>query len=92
MTTSNQSKRSLPARIISLEGAMGAFGLYSLGTGLYYGEILWTFWGVMILTGLTLLVLVRRRDWKKHWEAMDAEVAARSRPKADAARDSQPKE
>ena len=31
------------------------------------------------LAGLALLVLVRRRDWKKHWEEMEAEQLRRSR-------------
>jgi uncharacterized membrane protein YagU involved in acid resistance len=77
--TTRHDKRPLLARIFSLEGAMTAFAVYSLGTGLYYGEIIWIFWGAMIIAGLGLLMLVRRRDWKKHWEEMEAEQLRRAR-------------
>ena len=74
-------KKSLLARLISLEGAMAAFGLYSLASGLMVmeGEEAATqiFWGIMILSGLCVLLAVRRRDWKKHWAEMEAETAAR---------------
>ena len=80
MNTPTPHKRPLLARIISLEGAMAAFGLYSLVTGLMEGQELQIFWGVMILAGLCILIAVRRRDWKKHWEEMDAVMSERSRP------------
>ena len=83
MTTPDKPKRPLLARIISLEGAMAAFGLYSLVTGLRDGEEIQIFWGVMILVGLCILIVVRRRDWKKHWEEMEAIAAARSRAKSE---------
>ncbi len=89
--TTDQNNRPLLARILSLEGAMAAFGIYSLGTGVYYGESLWIFWGVMILAGLGLLVLVRRRDWKKHWEEIDA-AAERSRRSSKASPDTSTEE
>ena len=79
MSTPEQTRRPLLARIISLEGAMAAFGLYSLATGLMDGQELQIFWGVMILAGLCILTAVRRRDWKKHWEEMEA-AAVRTRP------------
>jgi hypothetical protein len=82
MTTPEQRKRPLLARIISLEGAMAAFALYSLVTGLRDGEEIQIFWGVMILVGLGILIAVRRRDWKKHWEEMEAIAAARTRAKS----------
>ena len=72
MTDTQQRRRTPLARIFSLEGAMAAFGLYSLVTGLWYGEVVSIFWGVAILAGLGLLILVRRRDWQKHWEEMAA--------------------
>lgn len=78
MTTNERNGRSLLARIFSLEGALAAFGLYSLASGVHNDELLWIFWGVMILVGLGVLVLVRRRDWKKHWEELEAEAAARA--------------
>jgi hypothetical protein len=82
MTTAEKPKRSLLSRIISVEGAMAAFGLYSLLSGLLATDeeaALRIFWGVMILGGLCLLIVVRRRDWQKHWAEMEAETAARTK-------------
>ena len=59
-------------RIFSLEGALAAFGLFSLGSGLWQGELMPAFWGVTVLTGLVILVAVRRRDWQKHWQDVEA--------------------
>jgi len=63
--------RPLLGRIISLEGAMAAFGLYSLGSGLWQGEPMPVFWGVSILLGLAVLAAVRRRDWQNHWQRLE---------------------
>lgn len=71
MTETTPGKRPFPFRIFSLEGLFGAFALFSLSAGLWRGEIMPIFWGVTILTGLTILLTVRRRDWKKHWAEMD---------------------
>jgi hypothetical protein len=79
MTNHRKPPKPLLARILSLEGAMAAFGLYSLGSGLLQEELMSVFWGVMILVGLGILIAVRRRDWKQHWEAMEQQHAA-SRP------------
>ena len=78
MNTPRQTKRPLLARIISLEGAMAAFGLYSLVTGFTQGRELQVFWGVMILVGLSVLMVVRRRNWQKHWEEMESVWSKRS--------------
>ena len=81
-SVSEKPKKSLLARMISMEGAMAAFGLYSLVSGLVITTdkeeaTTQIFWGILILCGLGLLVAVRRRDWKKHWEEMEAISAAR---------------
>lgn len=68
MNTSTKPERPLLARILSMEGALAAFGLYSLISGLWQGDLIPVFWGVTILIGLVVLMLVRRRDWKRHWE------------------------
>lgn len=70
MNSPGKSDRPLLARIISLEGAMATFGLYSLGSGLWQGELIPIFWGVIILAGLIVLAVVRRRDWQQHWECV----------------------
>lgn len=79
MTDRQKPSKPLLARILSLEGALVAFGLYSLSSGLLQGELMSVFWGVMILVGLGVLVAVRRRDWKQHWDALEQQHAA-SRP------------
>lgn len=58
-------------RLFSLEGALAAFGLFSLGSGLWQGALMPAFWGVTILAGLVILVAVRRRDWQKHWQDVE---------------------
>lgn len=68
MNTAKKPERPLLARVISMEGALAAFGLYSLGSGLWQGEVIPIFWGMTILVGLVVLMLVRRRDWQRHWE------------------------
>lgn len=68
MNMTGKPERPLLARIISMEGAMAAFGLYSLGSGLWRGDLIPVFWGVTILAGLVVLTVVRRRDWQRHWE------------------------
>lgn len=79
MNDNMKQPKPLLARILSLEGAMAAFGLYSLTSGLLQGELMSVFWGVMILVGLGVLMAVRRRDWKQHWEALEQQHSA-SRP------------
>ncbi len=71
MSNFHRQNTSRLARIVSLEGGLAAFGLYALGSGVYRGEWTSIFWGVAILIGLGILVLVRRRDWKAHWETVE---------------------
>jgi len=80
MHAAHKPKRTLLGRILSLEGAMAAFGLYSLGSGLWQGEPMPIFWGAAILVGLAVLAAVRRRDWQKHWELREEQ---RSTPPQD---------
>lgn len=76
MSTAKKPERPLLARIISMEGAIAAFGLYSLGSGLWQGEVIPIFWGLTILVGLVVLTLVRRRDWQRHWELVARQNAS----------------
>jgi hypothetical protein len=71
MSDSQRQPKSLFTRIFSLEGVLAGFGMFSLGSGLLRGEMMPLFWGVMILAGLGILLAVRRRDWKAHWEALE---------------------
>ncbi len=52
MSTAGTTQRHCWPAIFSLEGAMAAFGLYSLGSGLWHGDLMPVFWGVTILVGL----------------------------------------
>lgn len=74
MTEPNTPRRSF--RLFSLEGLLAAFGLYSLGSGIYDGELMPAFWGVTILTGLLALTAVRRKNWQAHWEELERRNAA----------------
>ena len=76
MTESPPQRRPLRLRIFSLEGALAAFGVFSLGSGLWQGELIPIFWGVTILTGLLVLLAMRRRDWKHHWETLESQRSA----------------
>jgi hypothetical protein len=76
MNVTTRPQRPLLSRLISLEGALAAFGLYSFGSGLWFGELIPIFWGVMILIGLGVLTAVRRRDWQKHWELVARQHSA----------------
>ncbi|MHB8707786.1 MAG: hypothetical protein ACYC9I_02840 [Desulfuromonadales bacterium] len=78
MNTAKKPERPRLARIISMEGAIAAFGLYSLGSGLWQGEVIPIFWGLTILVGLVVLTLVRRRDWQRHWELVARQHASTS--------------
>ena len=71
MTESQPSHQPRRWRVFSLEGALAAFGLFSLGSGLWQGELMPAFWGMTVLTGLVILVAVRRRDWQKHWQDVE---------------------
>jgi len=71
MTEPQPQRRPRRWRILSLEGALAAFGLFALGSGLWQGELMPAFWGVTVLTGLVILVAVRRRDWQKHWQDVE---------------------
>jgi hypothetical protein len=62
---------SLIGRLISIEALLLLMGLFSLGSGIYTGEMTQLFWGVMIGGGAVILYFVRKKDWKKHWEEQE---------------------
>ena len=78
MSSSKPQGKSLAARIFSLEGLLAAFGLFSLGSGVWHGELVPVFWGATILIGLLALVAVRRRDWQKHWQELDSQRSGKN--------------
>jgi hypothetical protein len=68
---------SLIGRILSMEALIFVMGCLSLIYGITEDKSINIFWGVLILCGFFALRKVRRKDWKKHWEEMEAEQKAR---------------
>ena len=62
---------SVLGRLFCLEALLLLMGLFSLGSGIYTGELTQLFWGVMISGGAVVLYFVRKKDWKKHWEEQE---------------------
>ena len=58
---------SVIGRLFSLEVLIFLMGLFSLGSGIYTGDPMQLFWGVLIIVGAVALHFVRKKDWKKHW-------------------------
>ena len=76
----NQDKQrqeiSLIGRILSIEMMLLVMGIASLIYGIVNGQTMNIFWGVVIIPGVFILLKVRKTDWKKHWEDMEAEHKA----------------
>jgi len=68
---------SLIGRILSMEAFLLLMGISSLIYGIVNDAMMNIFWGVVIVPGVFLLMKVRKKDWKKHWEDMEAEQRAR---------------
>ncbi len=68
---------SLIGRLLSMEALILLMGFLSLVYGISNGKEINIFWGVIIIVGSVVLYKVRRKDWKKHWEEMEAEQKAR---------------
>jgi hypothetical protein len=49
----------------------------SLIYGIGKGEPMNIFWAIIIIPGVFVLVKVRKKDWKKHWEGMEEEQRIR---------------
>jgi hypothetical protein len=69
---------SLIGRILSMEALLLLMGILSLVYGIVNGEWVNIFFGLMIIPGVFILVKVRKKDWKKHWEDMEAEQKAQA--------------
>lgn len=67
---------SLIGRIFSIEALIFLMGCLSLYFGISQKKPLSIFWGVLILCGFLVLRLVRKKDWKKHWEDLEADKKA----------------
>jgi uncharacterized membrane protein HdeD (DUF308 family) len=75
MNAEKKPNRTLPDRLLSMEGLLGLLGLFCLVSGLISGEVMPIFWGVLALGGLFVLHLVRKKDWQAHWQEMERERA-----------------
>ena len=83
---------SLIGRILSIEMLLLVMGVASLVYGIVNGQTMNIFWGVVIIPGVFILLKVRKKDWKKHWEEMEAEQRNRdSRNKPSSPPDAPPK-
>ncbi len=68
---------SLIGRILSIEMLLLVMGVASLIYGIANGAVMNIFWGVVIVPGVFILIKVRKKDWTKHWQEMEAEHKAR---------------
>lgn len=67
---------SLIGRIFSIEALLLLMGVASLFFGIVRGVTMNIFWGLIIIPGVFLLMKIRKKDWKKHWEELEAEQQA----------------
>jgi hypothetical protein len=83
---------SLIGRILSMEAFLLLMGVASLVYGFVNDVSMNIFWGCVIIPGVFVLHQVRKKDWAKHWQDMEAEhkageeLAALRRSAADEAR------
>lgn len=68
---------SLIGRILSIEMLLLVMGVASLIYGIVNGQTMNIFWAVVIIPGVFILMKVRKKDWTKHWQEMEAEHKAR---------------
>ena len=67
---------SLIGRILSMEALLMLMGIASLVYGIVYDMTMNIFWGVVIIPGVFVLHKIRKKDWTKHWQEMEAEHKA----------------
>ena len=72
-----RQEASLIGRILSIEMLLLVMGVASLIYGIVNGATMNIFWGVVIIPGVFILLKVRKKDWTKHWEDMEAEQRVR---------------
>jgi hypothetical protein len=68
---------SLIGRILSIEMLLLVMGVASLIYGIVNSQTMNIFWGIVIIPGVFILMKVRKKDWTKHWQEMEAEHKAR---------------
>jgi hypothetical protein len=68
---------SLIGRILSIEMLLLVMGVASLIYGIVNDQVMNIFWGIVIVPGVFILIKVRKKDWTRHWQEMEAEHKAR---------------
>jgi len=66
-------KASLIGRILSMEVFLLLMGIALLVYGISNEATMIIFWACVIIPGVFVLHMVRKRDWTKHWQEMEAE-------------------
>ena len=69
-------KASLIGRILSMEAFLLLMGIALLVYGISNEATMIIFWACVIIPGVFVLYMVRKRDWTKHWQEMEAEHKA----------------
>lgn len=64
---------SLIGRILSMEALLLLMGIATLTYGIANDMTMSIFWGCVIIPGVFILHKVRKKDWAKHWQEMEAE-------------------
>ena len=72
-TQNEIQKASLIGRILSIEAFLLLMGIATLTYGIANDMVMSIFWGCVIIPGVFILHQVRKRDWTKHWQEMEAE-------------------
>jgi len=69
-------KASLIGRILSMEAFLLLMGIALLVYGISNEATMIIFWACVIIPGVFVLYMVRKKDWTKHWQEMEAEHKA----------------
>lgn len=64
---------SLIGRIVPSEIFLLCMGIATLTYGIVNSMTMSIFWGCIIIPGVFILHHVRKTDWAKHWQEMEAE-------------------
>jgi len=66
-------KASLIGRILSMEAFLLVMGIAVLTYGIANSMTMSIFWGCVIIPGVFILHHIRKTNWEKHWQEMEAE-------------------
>ncbi len=75
-THDETKKTPLIGRILSMEAFLLLMGLSLLTYGIANDATMIIFWGCVVIPGVFVLHKVRKTDWTKHWQDMEAEQKA----------------